>query len=263
MNKYDLNKFSKFDIQMFAEEADNADENADEGFDISDTTDASSNVGGEPIDKTKAFSDRLNKKTKEIEDKYKKEYEDKLSNVAKLNGFENWDEMEKSHRHNMLENAGVEDVEGFEKKLDELISKNPDVIKAKSIIEQEEKREYDEHIANEIEKINKYDSTIKSLDDISKLDNCNEIIDKLNKGYSLYDAYLISNFDKITENTEENTKYNTLRNIDSKNHMKTTTGSGGNHVNIPQDVLDMYRKNLKGWSDEKIRKHYEKIMKED
>ena len=122
-------KMLEFDIQLFAE-ADNTDVNdtddADDtsaDVDLEDDVDTDSyNADGdddngsneEPIDKTKAFSDRLNKKTKEIEDKYTKEFQNKLDNIAKVRGFDSWEAFEKSNHRDTLIEAGVEDPDKFQ-----------------------------------------------------------------------------------------------------------------------------------------------------
>ena len=121
-------KMLEFDIQLFAE-ADNTDDNDTDDtddtsadVDLDDVDTDSDNADGdddngsneEPIDKTKAFSDRLNKKTKEIEDKYTKEFQNKLDNIAKVRGFESWEAFEKSNHRDTLIEAGVEDPDKFQ-----------------------------------------------------------------------------------------------------------------------------------------------------
>lgn len=229
-----------------------------------DSTDAGANTiqqVDEPVDKTKAFSERLKKKTQEIEKKYEDLYNKKLDNQAKLNGFKNWKDMQESQNKNALIDAGVEDVDKFQDILNNMISQNPDVIEAREIIEKNKQSENEKAVQAEILKINKYDASIKSLDDISKLDNCSEIVDKINKGYSLYDAYVLANFDKIQSNTKEAGKTSAINNIDSKSHMKTATGGTSTDIEVPKEVLDMFRKNLKGWTDKQIKEYYAKSIK--
>lgn len=253
------NKYLTFDIQMFADMADNfdSDDNEPAGVSLDDNVSDAPNEN-DNVDKTKAFSERLKQKTKEIENKFEKEYNEKLLNVAKLKGYDSWEEMEKSNNKTALIDAGVEDVEKVENLIKKLIDQNPDVLEAKRIIEQQKAKENEMTLNEELDKINKLDSSIKTLDDISKMENCQEVIDKLNKGYSLYDAYLLTNFNNIENKIRENSKKTTLNNVDSKSHMKTTTGGNSDSINVPQEILAMYRKNLKGWSDKQIKEHYMK-----
>lgn len=260
-----MKKFKKFDIQLFAEDVKQADNEPEEdepaGLSLEgDGTDAGTQIE-EPVDKTKAFSNRLKEKTKEIEDKYEKIYKDKLDSQAKINGYKDWDDMQSSQHKNALIDAGVEDFDKFEGVLKQMISENPDVIEAKEIIERNKKLEQERVIQEEIEKINKFDTSIKSLDDISKLNNCNEIITKLNNGYSLYDAYVLANFDSLKSGFKEAGKTSAINNIDSKSHMKTATGGNSGDINVPQDVMAIYRKNMPNWSEKQIKDHYINSMK--
>lgn len=267
-------KMLEFDIQLFAE-ADNTDDNDTDDtddtsadVDLDDVDTDSDNADGdddngsneEPIDKTKAFSDRLNKKTKEIEDKYTKEFQNKLDNIAKVRGFESWEAFEKSNHRDTLIEAGVEDPDKFQDILEKMISENPQVLKAKKIIEEQEAREKELAVEKEIELINKLNPNIKSLDDISMEDNCQEVIDKLNKGYSLYDAYVLSNLDKINANNLEKGKRKAIDNVNSKKHLGKTRGGSVDFTDVPKDVYETYRRNLPKWSDKQIREHYAKTM---
>lgn len=267
-------KMLEFNIQLFAE-ADNTDDNdADDtddtsaDVDLDDVDTDSDNADGdddngsneEPIDKTKAFSDRLNKKTKEIEDKYTKEFQNKLDNIAKVRGFDSWEAFEKSNHRDTLIEAGVEDPDKFQDILEKMISENPQVLKAKKIIEEQEAREKELAVEKEIELINKLNPNIKSLDDISMEDNCQEVIDKLNKGYSLYDAYVLSNLDKINANNLEKGKRKAIDNVNSKKHLGKTRGGSVDFTDVPKDVYETYRRNLPKWSDKQIREHYAKTM---
>lgn len=267
-------KMLEFDIQLFAE-ADNTDDNDTDDtddtsadVDLDDVDTDSDNADGdddngsneEPIDKTKAFSDRLNKKTKEIEDKYTKEFQNKLDNIAKVRGFDSWEAFEKSNHRDTLIEAGVEDPDKFQDILEKMISENPQVLKAKKIIEEQEAREKELAVEKEIELINKLNPNIKSLDDISMEDNCQEVIDKLNKGYSLYDAYVLSNLDKINANNLEKGKRKAIDNVNSKKHLGKTRGGSVDFTDVPKDVYETYRRNLPKWSDKQIREHYAKTM---
>ena len=244
-----------FDIQLFAEadnsDVDDIDDDTDDtsaDVDLEDDVDTDSdNADGdddrsneEPIDKTKAFSNRLSQKTKEIE--------------------ENWDAFEKANHRDTLIEAGVEDPDKFQDTLQKMISENPEVLKARQIIEEQEAREKELAVEKEIELINKLNPKIKSLDDISMEDNCQEVIDKLNKGYSLYDAYVLSNLDKINANNLEKGKRKAMDNVNSKKHLGKTRGGSADFTEVPKDVYETYRRNLPKWSDKQIREHYAKTM---
>lgn len=265
-----LRKFNTFDIQLFAEEADNAEEVDDTELDEdeveltdSDTEDAISEekqdenndkTSKKEVDTTKAFSDRLKQKTQEIE----KKYNEKLENIAKNKGYNTWEEFEKAINRDALVEAGVEDPDKFADVLKRMINESPDVVKAREIIEQQKQAEQDEIMNKELKLIHEVDDTIETLDDISKLDNCDAIIEKLNKGYSLYDAYVLCNINKISQINQEKKDKSKINNTNSKSHMKTATGGSSNHVEVPTEIYNTYKKNLPNWTDKQIRDHYAK-----
>lgn len=263
-------KFLNFDIQLFADEADNAEEVEDTELDEeeveltdADTDDAVSNEEDEDnktskedveIDRTKAFSDRLKQKTQDIE----KKYQDKLNNIAKNKGYDTWEDFEKAQNRDTLIEAGVEDPDKFSDVLNRMISESPEVIKAREIIEKQKQDENDKIMAEELKMIHAIDDSIETLDDISKMDNCEEVIEKLNKGYSLYDAYVLCNMSRISQINKDKKEKDKLNNTNSKSHMKKTTGGSNNYVEVPADEYAIYKKNLPNWTDKQIREHYAK-----
>lgn len=265
------NNFITFDIQLFAEEADNTDEVGDTELDEdeveltdSDTNDAVSDEQDEDsnktlndnveIDKTKAFSDRLKQKTLDIE----KKYNDKLNAIAKNKGYDTWEEFEKAQNRDALIEAGVEDPDKFSDVLQRMIKESPEVRKANEIIEKQQEEENEKITAEEIKLIHAIDSSINSLDDISKMDNCNDVIEKLNKGYSLYDAYVLCNINKISQINKDKKDKEKINNVNSKSHLKQTSGGSKNYIEIPSEEYAIYKKNLPNWTDKQIREHYAK-----
>ena len=264
-----LKKFKTFDIQLFAEEADNTDEVDDTELDEdeveltdSDTEDAISEeqedndnkTSKKEVDTTKAFSDRLKKKTQEIE----KKYNDKLENIAKNKGYDSGEAFEKAINRDALVEAGVEDPDKFTDVLNRMIKESPEVIKAREIIEKQQEDEQNAKMEQELKLIHEIDDSIETLDDISKMDNCDDIIEKLNRGYSLYDAYVLCNMSKISQLSKNKKEKDQTNNINSKNHMKSTRGGSGAYVEVPTEVYNTYKKNLPNWTDKQIREHYAK-----
>ena len=254
-----MNEFMKLNIQMFAEEADN-------DVDVDDITDDSDAAIEEetPIDKTKAFSDRLKAKTQDIEKKYADDYSSKLNTIAKEQGYETWEDFEKASHTRALRDIGVdeENEDKFQKLVDTAINRNPDVVKAREIIKKSEEEKRQKQLLVELDLIHKIDDSITTLDDIAKLDNVQDIINLVNEGRSLYDAYRLANYDNILANNANNAKKQAVDDINSKSHMKTSQGSNGKSVYVPNDVYAMYKRNMPKWTDEQIRNHYAK-NKED
>lgn len=262
--------FLDFNIQLFADEADNEEEVEETELDEeeveltdSDTDDAVSEDNDDDnetsnkdveIDKTKAFSERLKQKTQDIE----KKYQEKLETIAKNKGYNTWEDFEKAQNRDALIEAGVEDPDKFSDVLNRMISESPEVVKAREIIEKQKQDENDRIMQEELKMIHAIDDSINTLDDISQMDNCNDVIEKLNKGYSLYDAYVLCNMNRITQLSKDRKEKDKVNNTNSKNHMKKTSGGSNNYIEVPADEYAIYKKNLPNWTDKQIREHYAK-----
>jgi hypothetical protein len=53
---------------------------------------------------------------------------------------------------------------------------------------------------------------------------------------------------------------NVITNIDSKGHLKTTTGAKTKEIVVPDEVLASYRKNMPTMTEQEIREHYAKFV---
>lgn len=249
-------KFMKLNIQLFAEEADNDVDVEEESTDSSDAATEEET----PVDKTKAFSDRLKAKTQDIEKKYADDYNSRLNTIAKEQGYETWEDFEKASHTRALRDIGVdeENEDKFQKLIDNAINKNPDVVKAREIIKKSEEDRRNKEMIKEVELIHELDDSISTIDDIAKLDTVQDIIDLVNKGYRLYDAYRLANYDSILSNNTNYAKKQAINDVNSKSHMKTSQGSNGKNIHVPTDVYNMYKRNMPKWTDEQIRAHYAK-----
>ena len=256
-------KLMKLNIQLFADEADN--DVDDYSIELTDGSDAATD-NDTPVDKTKAFSERLRVKTEEARKTAKaeaeKDYLDKLNSVARQQGFDSWEELETASTKQAMRDLGVDedDEDKFQKLVNNAIDKNPDVIKAKEIIRQSEEEKKQQALNAEINLIHSLDESISSIDDIAALDNVKDILSLTERGYSLYDAYRLCNLDKIMATRAESAKKNALNDVDSKGHLRTSTGGAGKTVHVPKDTYEMYKRNMPKWSDAQIREHYAKSL---
>lgn len=257
-----MKKLMKLNIQKFAEEAANETETVEteevevESTESEENVEVSNTDAGVNIDKTKAFSNRLKEKTEEIEH----QYQEKLDKIAKSKGFDSWEKFEAHVEQEKLDDLGVQDKDKFKEFIDTVIDKNPKILEAEKIIQENKEKEREKYVLEQVEMINKLDSKIKSLDDISNLPNCDGIIDKVNKGYSLYDAYVLENLSNIKLETLNAAKANVINNVNSKGHIKTSSGGSNQQHTVPNDILAMYRKNMPKWSDQQIIDHYNKTL---
>ncbi len=283
------NELMKLNIQLFADPADNDSTNNEVDAEVADGEDGivdftdnsevevidennNTNDDGtaepesneksndEDITQTKAFSRRL----KEEKNKMQQEHQAKLDNFAKSRGFFDWNELEKANEQEQLENMGIVDQEAFNKFLEEKINNNPTVLEAKKVLETQKNIEIEKALNSEIEIISKMDPAIKTIDDLALIPEYDELMDKaVNRGYSLSDAFKIVAFNRIQAKTINESRQFVIDNINSKSHMKTASGKGGNETFVPADVMASYKKNMPEMTEEEIKKDYERFLKGD
>lgn len=159
-------------------------------------------------------------------------------------GLKTWEEyqnyVERERDRQYLEQQGYDpDVieELINKKVTEKVESHPTVAAAKQ-------REIEAYQEGQLKKLNeKYSLDLSSIEDIQKLPNADEMIDKIVKGYEWHEAYLITHQDHITQKQLEKTKQATLNNQKSKEHLKTKTGSADVEAfAMPEDVMAHYRR---------------------
>lgn len=273
MNKEELSKL-RMNIQLFAEEAANAD--ADNA---TDATDAGSD-DNEPItftdgdvnnessetsktskkDNTKAFSERLKREKLKMEQEFATKKQAEMDQIAISRGFKNWKELETYSQKERLEAMGIQNTDDFNKYVEEIVAKSPIIEEAKKILENQKQKEEQAMITDAISQISAVDPDIKSLDDLVKLENYDEFYGLVEKGYSIPDAYKIVAFDKITARRVDSATETVITNANSKNHMKPISGSKSKDINVPQDILATYHKNMPHMSEQEIREHYSKFV---
>lgn len=281
-------KLMELDIQLFAEADDPAANSDDsqgtnagstetgEGA-VVDTTDNDSSVNeqngqvtdtttndgeGEEVKtvkkSTKEYSERLKNDREKIRKELEEENNKRLDSIAKSRGFENWKELEEYSNKEQLQNLGVNDTDAFEKYLNNIIENNPEMIKARAIIAEQQQRDAERQLNEQVTEISKLDSSIKSVSDLLNHPSYEKVLDRVKNGANLVDAFKLENFDTLTGRASDAAVQHTLNNINNKSHVKTTSGSASSDVVVPTEVYAMYKRNLPNWTDEQIKKHYAK-----
>ena len=278
----------ELDIQLFAETDDPAANSDDsqgtnagstetgEGA-VVDTTDNDSNVNeqdgqvtdtttdngeGEEVKtvkkSTKEYSERLKNDREKIRKELEEENNKRMDSIAKSRGFENWKELEEYSNKEQLQNLGVNDTDAFEKYLNNIIENNPEMIKARAIIAEQQQKDAERQLNDQVTEIGKLDSSIKNVNDLLNHPSYEKVLNRVKNGANLVDAFKLENFDTLTGRASDAAVQHTLNNINNKSHVKTTSGSASSDVVVPTEVYAMYKRNLPNWTDEQIKKHYAK-----
>ena len=117
-------------------------------------------------------------------------------------------------------------------------------------------------IEAEFRKINALDPTVKSFDDLMLMENAEEFAEKVRKGYSLYDAFIITNGKKLSEKLKSSAVRSALTRLGAKQHLvSTSSGVLESAVDVPAETYSLYKTLYPDITDREIKKHYKKHNK--
>ncbi len=155
-----------------------------------------------------------------------------------------------------------------ETEFDSFVSELPEVKAAREMKEKAEEQmraaqqaQAQVKINEQIAEIAMFDPTIKTLDDLKKMENYEEFYDRVKRGNTLVEAYKLTNFDKLTAATANGAKQATINSIAGKNHLEKTSGRGAGAMTVPSDIADQYRLFNPNATDAEIQRHYNKYIK--
>lgn len=163
---------------------------------------------------TQKYSKRLNKDREkireELEEESNKRIEDELDDTAKSLGYDSWEDYQEHIKVAKLDNLGVTDTDAFEEIVKSAVEESDAVKEAKKIIEQNKRKEQEKLLTDEIKQVSELDPSIKDISDFTKLENYDEFEQLVRRGYTLVEAYKLSNFDKLMDsavNKKQNAEY--------------------------------------------------------
>lgn len=161
-------------------------------------------------------------------------------------------------RKEMQEKAGMS-PEDYQRFVDSL----PEVQAGKAAQQKVMDLEIRAKIDSQMREIQMISPEIKSMEDLSKLDNFDKLYDMVGKGYELADAYKVLNYDKLTAKAAEAAKQQALNSIGGKNHLQPVTPRGQGAVPVPADVAAEYRALMPEATDAEIQAHYNKYARKE
>lgn len=161
-------------------------------------------------------------------------------------------------RKEMQEKAGMS-PEDYQRFVDSL----PEVQAGKAAQQKVMDLEIRAKIDSQMREIQMISPEIKSMEDLSKLDNFNKLYDMVGRGYELADAYKVLNYDRLTAKTAEAAKQKALNSIGGKDHLQPATPRGQGAVPVPADVVAEYRALMPEATDAEIQAHYNKYARKE
>ncbi|MGX4584054.1 hypothetical protein [Paenibacillus chitinolyticus] len=183
-------------------------------------------------------------------------------------GIHTWDDYQKAlaeeKRRQEYSEQGL-DYDVVKKAVKEELDSHPEVLRAK---EANMRAAIDAEVSEFNKSYPEYKFSFNNERDILNLPNGEVIARKIASGYSLLDAFETTNRDAILEKRTRAAQQATRNNINSKQHIKPSGGSGGDidALSVPDDVMANYRKmfakELKAGkkTEADFIKHYKKNM---
>lgn len=216
------------------------------------------------FEKDKAFAE-MRRKAEEAERKIKRQDEWAKANYGHLgiNTMEDYRiSLEEQRKRETYADKGL-DYDEMKKAIRDELEGHPDVVKARQTQEEAE-------IQREINALNTAypDVKLASIDDILKLPNSEEIVKRVQRGYSLKDAYELANQNDIIAKRVAAAEQAARNKIKSKDHLKPgSNGDAGEVFVVPDDVMRQYREvnrrlpKGKQLTEDQMRDHYKKSVK--
>lgn len=144
----------------------------------------------------------------------------------------------------------------------------PEVREAREAKETAEKaaraaREHDAKakVEEQLREVQEMDPSIKSLQDLSKMETYPKLYEMVKKGYSIADAYKLANYDTLTTRAAAASRQAAVNAVQSKQHLNKIKHRGDGAVSVPDSVLEEYRVLNPGATKEDIQKHYQSYIK--
>lgn len=163
---------------------------------------------------------------------------------------------QKNEREAELRNKGVDpDM------VNRMIENNPLVRQAKQVIEKSKETEANMQIIRDVEEISKIDPSIKTMQDIANLPNCDEIIARVERGASLVDAYKAANFDVLLNKRDASARQMAINEMRGKSHLNTpnSVAQTDDSVDVPVDILNRWKS--EGKTEKQIKELYNTVIK--
>lgn len=144
--------------------------------------------------------------------------------------------------------------------IDDAVANNPMVREAQRVLQDSRLQQAEYALENEFKEIQAFDPSIKSFDDIP---NIEQIIQRVQRGSSLIDAYKLVNFDSLMNARSAGAKQSAINQIKGKAHMVgvDSLAQDTSSEEIPADVYKAYKEIYPDKSGAELKKLYNSTLK--
>lgn len=275
------NKLLNYELQMFAEEVEGVSEGSEvaeqnnvvdeseapEENDVADEGDAKPVQSAED---NARFAAMRRKAEEQAMRKVSSSYDSRIADLCRgikhpvtgepITTFDGYmdalDAQKRQERDSELRSKGVDPS-----MIDDMIASHPVMKQAMEVIQQSKVNEADNALNRDIELLSQYDSSIKSVEDLTKLPNFNEILEKVKLGSNVVDAYKMVNFDAIMKHQNESARQQAINEMRGKSHLGSPNGVAvqDSSEEVPMEILNRYRS--EGKTDKQIKELYNTVLK--
>lgn len=146
--------------------------------------------------------------------------------------------------------------------LDEYVNSSPVLMEAKQIVEQNKQAQAEAQLNADFEELKLLNSDLKTFKDLENDPNFDLIVQRVQQGASLVDAYKIVNFDTLMSKGTKGAKQAAINQARGKAHLEPTeTLNESTDSAISESLLAELRSNFPDKSEKEIRKLYKQTFK--
>ena len=173
-------------------------------------------------------------------------------------------QFEEERKNKLLRKSGMtdEEFEQFVSNLPQVREAQAKEAQAAEAIKKAQEAEMRAAIDEQIKEIGQYDPAIKAVEDLPKMDNYQDFYGYVKRGLTFLEAYKLTNYDKITQQTASKVKRAALNAQQGKDHLSATTQRGAGAVTVPADIKAEYRQFNPEMTDAEIERHYNNYLKQ-
>lgn len=229
------------------------------------------------------FAAARRKAEKERDDaiaKMKEDHEKEMDSVIASLGLENpytgkaittraeMEAYQKQHAEEQL--SDMRERTGLtEEDVEKLVELNPkyrqamaDQAAAKEAKEAADSARLNAFLEEAVAKIGKMDPAVKTMEDLRNHESYKEVDSYVRRGYSIPDAFYKANEDAIRARERAAIEQQIRNSMNGRGHLESSSPRGDGGINVPADVMSLYRQINPNASDDDIVKAYTKYMKQ-
>lgn len=176
--------------------------------------------------------------------------------------FDALDAQETLRRNQELQSKGI-DPQLFEEAVNRQVENNPTLLQAQAIIQANNEARMQNDINEGIKEIQKFDASIKTVEDLLDNENFSKILQGLQNNMSLADAYKYANLDNLIAQNRSAAKQQAINNIKGTSHLGVTDGlntSEDEGVDIPTNELGAWKRAFPDASMKELRAKYNRSL---